>query len=232
MVGSPRYFQVGFRKCGTTSISAFFSRNGIPSVHYDDGRLGRRMQRNHRRGVPLLAGYDDRYQAFTNMEYYDSRDYFEGYRHYAEMMAAYEDARFILNTRDQERWIRSMVSYAVRPGAQKVIKEQYHRWRYGTTDMEELSDLWREEWDAHHRDVIADIPAERLLVFDIERDDPALLCRFAGLPPEGSRHYTQANPSLTPVGAALSRLVPIAAKRAVPSRIKHPVKRWLRRRQD
>ena len=94
MVGRPRYFQIGFMKCGTTSIAAFFNRNGIPCVHYDQGRLGRTMQRNQLRGIPLLTGYDDRYQAFTNMEYFTARDDFAGYKLYPEIMQARLYAKF------------------------------------------------------------------------------------------------------------------------------------------
>ena len=228
MVGHPRYFQIGFMKCGTTSIAAFFNRNRIPCVHYDEGRLGRTMERNQLRGIPLLTGYDDRYQAFTNMEYFTARSDFAGYRLYREIMRDYEDARFILNTRDREGWIRSMAAFALRQDPHRVVKEQYYQWKYGTTDLDAISDVWREEWDAHHRNVMSDIPAKRLLVFDIGRDDPALLCRFAGLPAECARHYGRENASLGRYGTVVSRYVPMAVKRAVPGRVKHRLKRWLR----
>ena len=35
-----KYFQIGFKRCGTTSLAAFFNRSGIPCAHWDRGRLG------------------------------------------------------------------------------------------------------------------------------------------------------------------------------------------------
>ena len=93
MSETTRYFQIGFRKCGTTSIAAFFNRNGIPCIHHDRGHLGCRMQQNLRQGAPLLAGYDEQYRAFANMEYYFADGYFEGYKLYRELMESYEDSK-------------------------------------------------------------------------------------------------------------------------------------------
>jgi hypothetical protein len=223
-----RYFQIGFRKCGTTSIAAFFNRNGIPCIHHDRGHLGCRMQQNLRQGAPLLAGYDEQYRAFANMEYYFADGYFEGYKLYRELMETYEDSRFILNTRDRESWIRSMMTHARRPGPFRQYPE-YHRQKYGTTDWKVICDIWRGEWDEHHEKVQAEIPAERLLVFDIEKDDPRRLCEFAGLPADGARHYKQENPSLNGVGMVIARCTPLAVKRAIPRSVKWPIKRMLRR---
>lgn len=36
------YFQIGFQRCGTTSIALFLNRCGLPCVHYDEGRLAKR----------------------------------------------------------------------------------------------------------------------------------------------------------------------------------------------
>ena len=55
------YFVIGHRRCGTTSINAFFNRNGIASIHYDRGRLGHTMRMNLLQGAPPLAGYDHIY---------------------------------------------------------------------------------------------------------------------------------------------------------------------------
>ena len=72
------------------------------------------MRMNLLQGAPPLAGYDHIYRAFANMEYCFDEGYFEGYRHYKELMVAYEDSKFILNTRDRENWIRSNVTHARR----------------------------------------------------------------------------------------------------------------------
>ena len=47
------------------------------------------------------------------MVFVDSADYFEGFKCYREMMRDYPDAKFILNTRDRKRWLRSMRRWAL-----------------------------------------------------------------------------------------------------------------------
>ena len=222
------YFQIGFNKCGTTSIAAFFNRSGIPCVHFDRGRLGRQMQSNLLDNLPLLTGYDDRYRAFTDMGYFASDDYFEGFKRHLEMMDAYADSKFILNTRNRENWIRSMFNYYADRGS-NVAVFQYWQYRYGTTDRDALADCWRQEWDVHHENVIAEVPGDRLLVFDIEQDDPALLCQFAGLPLEYARYYTQENAALNEVGIFIARWLPLAVKRGIPQGVRDYVKQWMRR---
>ena len=65
MIEGQKYFQIGFRKCGTTTLWDFFNRNGIPAVHWDEGDLARRMRDNLEAGRRVLDGYDERYAAFT-----------------------------------------------------------------------------------------------------------------------------------------------------------------------
>ena len=73
----------------------------------------------------------------------------------------------------------------------------------------------------------AELPPERLLVFDIESDPPQRLCEFIGAPQAFARHYRVENPSLNRWGEALGACLPFAVKRALPNRLKRPVKRWL-----
>ena len=76
------FLQVGFQRCGTTAIAAFFERCGIPAVHCDEGRLAKRMQVNIEAGARPLAGYDERYRAFTNMNWSAADDYYDAFKHY------------------------------------------------------------------------------------------------------------------------------------------------------
>ena len=52
----PRYFQIGFHRCGTTALAAFFERCGLPCVHHDRGRLARRLREHLAAGRPPLPG--------------------------------------------------------------------------------------------------------------------------------------------------------------------------------
>ena len=220
-----RYFQIGFKRCGTTALSCFFERNGIPAVHFDNGKLGRRMQRNQAEGIPLLSGYE-RYDAFTNMEYVDRKNWFDGFRCWRELMETYGNSRFILNTRNKDNWLRSMAALGQ---GRRSLKQDYYRARYCTNDPARLAEIWSRDWDDHHREVLAGIPAERLLVFDIEADPAEQLCEFSGLPASGARYWTVENPTLNPLGAAVAHCLPVSLKRAVPSRIRLSIKRRLRR---
>ena len=128
--GGPLVFQIGFHRCGTTALAAFFERCGLPCVHYDRGRLARRLRENLAAGRPPLAGYEG-YRAFANMQYEDGADYFDGMAQFRALDAAY-DARFVLNTRPLEHWLRSLaVHYARRP---RALGPPCLEARFGTTD--------------------------------------------------------------------------------------------------
>ena len=220
-----RFFQIGFRRCGTTALAAFFTRCGIPCIHHDQGRLARRMRANLAAGRPPLEGYDDRYRAFTNMDFQTPEDHFDGFTQFEALRAAY-GGKFILNTRPVEHWLRSMMRRAGRARLRAVWVA-----RFGTDDPARVADCWRAAWEAHHRRVRAEIPAERLLVFDIEADPPERLCDFVGVPRSYARFFTLENPSLNRAGEALDACLPVAVKRAVPDWIKYPVKKLLRKRR-
>ena len=111
-----RFFQIGFNRCGTTSIHSFFEANGIPSIHYDDGRLATTMFDNLDQGRFILRGYEG-YNAFTDMEYLTHSRYYEGYKLYRPIMEQVPDAKFILNVRDPDRWIMSRL---IHPAARVV----------------------------------------------------------------------------------------------------------------
>ena len=229
MMNQPRplIFQIGFHRCGTTALAEFFERCGLPCVHYDRGRLGRRMRDNLAAGRPPLAGYE-RYRAFANMQYEAGADYFDGMLRFRELDAAY-DALFVLNTRPLENWLQSLaVHYARRPRRLGLPCLQA---RFGITDPAQVAEGWRALREEHHRRVCAELPPERVLVFDIESDPPQRLCDFIGAPRSFARHYQVENPSLNRWGEALAACLPFALKRALPERLKLPVKRMLRARR-
>lgn len=219
-----RFFQIGFKRCGTTALWAFFNRCGIPCVHHDRGRLARRMRDNLAAGRAPLDGYDDRYRAFTNMDFQEEDDRFDGFRHFEALDAAY-GGRFILNTRPMEHWIASVMRSA---GQRRV--QRAHESRFGTSDPRRVAALWRAEREAHHARVQAVLPAERLLVFDIEGDPPERLCDFVGVPHDCARFWTRENRSPGRLGALLDAALPVRLKRAVPDAVKYAVKKRLGRR--
>lgn len=212
----------------TTSLNALLNRNGIPSVHYDRGGLGRTMQQNRMHGAPPLADYDQVYRAFANMECRHGEGCFEGYRHCRELVDAYESSEFILNTREREKRIRSLVIHT-RRFCSNIEYADFYRKEFGSTEWEDFSEEWRQRWEEHHEKIRRQIPAGRLLVFDIERYGPALLCEFVGLPVEGAKHYKRENPSLNGFGWFVASCTPLVAKRAFQFSWKSRAKRMFRK---
>ena len=165
-----KIFQIGFNKCGTSTIHRFLRANGVKCVHWDDGRLARRMFANLANGDNLMAGYED-FDAFTDMEYVDRfGTLLEGYKLFPYLAAQYPDAVFILNTRDREAWIRSRLAWRGDYAAR-------HRAYYNVASNEELADVWRAEWDRHHSRVTKYFAGKshRFFICRIESDLPHLL---------------------------------------------------------
>ena|SRR5438876_2837560 len=167
-----KVFQIGFNRCGTRTIHQYFGANGVPSVHWDTGRLARRIFTNLADGEDLLAGYSE-FTVFTDMEWLDGVHHFEAYKLYPYLAAQYPDGVFILNTRDREAWIRSRLHH--RGGSYAARYKRY----LGIASDEKLADVWRAEWERHHRRVsdFFDKQRDRFFVCRVETDLPDLLDR-------------------------------------------------------
>jgi hypothetical protein len=231
----PRIFQIGMNRCGTMSLHYFLEANGFCSGHHDDTRsrytLAQLIERARVEGKPLLH-YLPHYDALTDMDFLFSPTPLRAYRHFSELDRQYPGSRFILNTRDEEDWIRSRKGYRGGffitgwrmsfdflynqiHGLEETTTEEAREARWfamreqqfssvlsgfssvlsgvasGGADgsdstrrtVEEIVALWRAERTQQHAEVtewFADRPDD-LLVFDIERDDPAGLAAFLGL---------------------------------------------------
>ena len=160
--------------------------------------------KNRRVARAPLDGYDRRYAAFTNIDFQTPTDHFDGFLHFDALLADY-GGRFILNTRPLERWLASVMRNAGRPRL-------------------------RAAWEEHHRRVLAEVPAQSLLVFDIKSDPPERLCDFIGVGRERAHLYTLENPRMMPLAEALAARLPRSLRLAVPQRVRHRVKKALRRR--
>ena len=223
-INQTMYFAVGYRKAGTTSMHGFFNKVGILSIHHDrNGGLGRRMEENQRDGLPLFTGYHERYRAFTNAEYYDQNGYYLGFKQYRDALETYPNMKFILNTRNRDRWLRSVSHHINRSWDNN---EPYLLGEFGSNSL----DVWLEgiaqDWDNHHRDVVAAIPSDRLLVFNIEDDDPRILCKFLGLSDDKAVHWKHMHRT----GGTLTRVVEDILYRKPPKPIRlfirHQLPKW------
>jgi hypothetical protein len=169
-----RIFQIGFNKCGTRSLFVFFKRNGLTGIHYDNGRLASTIFRNLSEKRPPIEGYEQ-FNFLSDMEYVTPIASLEAFKLFDVLAEAYPEARFILNTREREGWVKSRLKHA--EGAYKT------KWMNGLklADEDALADHWRADFDRHHarvRDYFADQP-DRLIEFDLDRDGADVLMRAA-----------------------------------------------------
>ena len=249
----PKTFVVGFNKCGTTSLHLFFQRSGLRSMHWDDGRLGPKIADNIAAGRGPVASYEE-YDCFSNMDYACEHRIVEiGRQHFREIAAQEPNAKFILNVRDVDRWIASRLKLGVNqprlelanPTAAQQARadcpvltlgcrtrhsfaEKCRRY-HGLNTIDQVVELWREQWDSHTKAVISEIPPEQLLVFNIENDDPVAICDFLGLPRKIAKCYSHANATLGPAARAAIRLTPRFIKTRIPRHIKEPVRTFISR---
>jgi hypothetical protein len=166
-----RIFQIGFNRCGTSSLHVFFRKNGIPAVHWDQGRIALAFRNRMAAAEDPVADYPH-ILAFTDMMWIGEQVLIEAYKHFDYLHRFHPQARFILNTRDRENWIRSRQRhiFPMEPRYAAVL---------GLGSAEQVWDYWRREWEDHHRYVRAYFEGtDRLLVFDIEKDEPAKLVEF------------------------------------------------------
>ena len=192
MTARPRIFQIGFNRCGTTSLHAFFVKNGIPSIHWDRGRIGIAFWRRMAAREDPFLDYPN-VVAFTDMMYIAERMIVEPYKHLDYILQFYPDGLFILNVRDREKWIASREHHVI------PMQERYSA-AFGIAPGDVVA-YWREEWDRHLRYVQAMLGgSDRLLVFDIEKDDPNKLTDFLAPhfgpldPPHYGWHHPRAEP--------------------------------------
>lgn len=96
----PKFFQIGFNKCGTTFIARLFDMNGIPAAHWLEGALAEDIAFARLTGTRPLARWAQTV-AFTDMESvrFLNMPIIEAFRDFAFLDAHYPGAVFLLNTR-------------------------------------------------------------------------------------------------------------------------------------
>jgi len=219
--GRPKVFQIGFNRCGTTSILFFFRKNGYTAVHRRAGRFSRAgtlaagIELARREGKPLLT-FVGVFDVYTDMECRNLpmvmsrrfppriiRKLFEkldpekdlapiyAYKYFKELDQQYPDSKFILNTRNVDNWVGSRLRFQNKKYRSCIHGDDYHK------DEAELVACWKSDWHDQHRDVkeyFRDRPSD-LLVFDIEKDDPAKLVEFFVSYRLDKRHWIRTNAS-------------------------------------
>lgn len=172
-----RLIQIGLNKSGTTSIyQECLSGKWGNAVHWNGGKLAKKIMENYKNGQKLLK--DIPYAYITDVEDpYNCFFPFENEKILKLVKKQYPNAKFLLNIRsDEKKWIKSRMNHA--NGRYPNIWIKCHN-KYGSIENSMIKHR-----NKHHemvKRVFKDEP-NRLLVFSIENDDPNIFRRFAGIP--------------------------------------------------
>ena len=176
-------FQIGFDRCGTTSLWNLFQASGYPGAHFlaEGNYVHGVIQQNIREGKHPVEGYESRV-FFSDMKYifrFKGTSIFkESFKDFAILERCYPKAKFILNVRPKEKWIASRIGTSI-GGRKEKDQLDLIAPEYGMTGEEYLKHL-NIEWDTHLAKVrmyFSFFP-EKLIEFDIENDNPQKLIDF------------------------------------------------------
>jgi hypothetical protein len=183
---NPLFFQIGFNRCATTSLFRLFQKSGVKSIQFTGQKphhvagiepLKFNAQRKIRNNIlhqkdPLddLAGIE----AFFDMSCMIGNDIVENFKQFKVLYKYYPNAKYILNTRSKQSWIKSRIFH------RKGYFLKFLAEAYGVTQVE-IVQGWLNDFDTHHAEVrafFADKPGA-MLEFDVEKDDIEKLIAFA-----------------------------------------------------
>ncbi len=109
----PKVFCLGFNKSGTTSLHDFFLKAGLLSIHDHNWPA-----LSHARFGKL---YFRRAQCFSDGEQ----------ANFTNLLRWFPDAQFILNTRDERKWLMSRIKHVLRYGDAPPFSQVLERRDFG-----------------------------------------------------------------------------------------------------
>jgi len=165
-----KVFQIGFNKCGTTSLYDFFNRNGHTSVHFDNGKWQSIVESNLAEGKLLLDGLDfiTFFSDITSIQY-----------NYKTLAVQYPESKFIYNIRNLDNWLASKSLHRSRRVNPKKKGSKKYFYLYGSEIP--IEQYWKIHWLIHRQaieDYFIGVQSKRLLIFDIEKDTGEKIANF------------------------------------------------------
>jgi len=152
-----KIFQIGFNKCGTTSLCQYFLQNKVSSIHWEakilneSRRIAQEMYNNIQLQNRILKGLDDHFVFFSDMEDFikinNQERMFSGYTLFNKLYEQYPDSKFIFNTRNVEDWISSREKHA------RGIYFQGWCRAYNKSEQQ-IKEMWREHFYEHTNNVL------------------------------------------------------------------------------
>ena len=158
-----KIFIIVFNRTGTRSLDNFFRKNGLTTIHWDQGRIARKIKRNFNDTNPLLKDYPN-IQVFSDMEDYKRLNYAH-VDYFKELYNQYPDSKFILNIRNIDNWIKSRNNHLKGFYVIELCKIM-------NITKEELNKKWRIDFK-NHCDSVQEFfkdKSGKLCIFDIEKD--------------------------------------------------------------
>jgi hypothetical protein len=188
-----KIFQIGFNKCGSTSLHLFFTNNHIRSVHWDSGHLSRKIYENIALSQGVITGYENM-QAFTDMV--EENSLFEreaAVDLFVQLYSEFPDSIYIFNDRDLKKWIESRLRHDNGQYALRAKK------RLGVASIDEVKAAWLKRYGEHKSRVLTFFSGNSNFVH-FELDDPQAASKLIktldqnGFP-ISAKHFPHANKS-------------------------------------
>ncbi|WP_264874443.1 glycosyltransferase family 2 protein [Vibrio agarivorans] len=165
-----RIFQIGFNKSGTASIFHYLQGEGLASVHWDSGKLSKKIKHNYEHDISLLSGYEG-FQVFTDIEHReaDNSAFYSGEVYFRDLDKQYPGSIFILNFRNIDKWISSRINHP-----------DYLSRTMRSSGMNEsqVVEFWKRRYHGHISEVIDYFKdKDNLIILDLDHDDDEKLYR-------------------------------------------------------
>ena len=165
-----KVFQIGFNRCGTTSLYHFFKQNNHRSVHWNDFKWDKYFKNNQSKNKLLCDGVDD-IIFWSDIEFVQ--------RQFQVFAEQYPNSKFIYNTRNIDNWIESRKKHYT--DKTNFFKDIYNQKLKLNKFNLTLENYWKSEW-IYHKQVIDEYfvgdKKKRLLIFDIEKDSSDKIINF------------------------------------------------------
>src|SRR5437773_272388 len=107
-----KIFFIGFNKCGTTAIHHFLHYQGIRSAHWKVGNeiLAEEIEKRSS-SPPDLKQFLSGWTAYSDLIFSTEELIIDGHKHFQLFDQLFPDAYFVLNDRDTEAWIASLMRH-------------------------------------------------------------------------------------------------------------------------
>jgi hypothetical protein len=181
-----KIFCIGLNKTGTISLHQALIALGFSSLHWGGQASRQAVERAIREDKPLLEYLGD-YDAYSDIQRLSVN--------FELLDRQYPASRFILTTRDVEKWVDSRRRHVLRN------RERMARGDYDGTFLEIEPDRWRVQFADHHARVEEYFRGrDNLLVMRVtDGDGYELLCPFLGVPELASPFpWNHRDPTVSP----------------------------------